>query len=96
MTKTPAGWRWIEKPRSLWQDYLEALNEAENIVNHGGSTQAAYSSGVCKLCHWYTACLKQLSAAHDLTLVPELGRSKRDVMSVAPMRSRRCSIRQWQ
>jgi predicted RecB family nuclease len=66
--------------RTLWQDYLEAFNTADSIVNHGGITQAAYSSGACKLCHWYTACIKQLTAANDLTLVPELGRSKRDVM----------------
>ncbi len=67
--------------RTLWDDYREALHLAEYIVNHGGVTLPAYASGVCKFCHWYTACLKQLSAADDLTLIPELGRSKRDVMA---------------
>jgi len=37
-------------------------------------------SGICKLCHWRTYCLKWLKKANDLTLIPELGRSKRDVM----------------
>ena len=40
---------------------------------------AAYSS-VCKLCHWYTFCVEQLTAADDLTLIPYLGRSLRDAM----------------
>ena len=40
---------------------------------------AAYG-GVCNLCHWYNACLSRLSAADDLTLIPELGRSRRDTM----------------
>jgi predicted RecB family nuclease len=29
---------------------------------------------------WYTACVKLLEAADDLTLIPELGRSKREAM----------------
>ena len=44
------------------------------------ATLAAYS-GVCKLCHWYSACLKRLREEDDLTLIPELGRSKRDVLN---------------
>lgn len=39
----------------------------------------AYSAA-CKNCVWYTACLKRLSEGNDLTLIPGLGRSKRDVM----------------
>jgi predicted RecB family nuclease len=35
---------------------------------------------VCKLCHWYTHCVEQLTAADDLTLIPFLGRSVRDTM----------------
>ena len=74
-------------PRTLWQDYQECLAEAQAIVARQSETRAAFS-GVCKLCHWYTACLVQLRAADDLTLIPELGRSKRDAMigSVATVR----------
>ncbi|HUU67254.1 MAG TPA: TM0106 family RecB-like putative nuclease [Methyloceanibacter sp.] len=71
----------VRDPRTLWDYYRETLQAAQGIVNQGAVTQAAYSSGVCKFCHWYSACLAQLTAADDLTLIPELGRSKRDVMA---------------
>jgi len=32
------------------------------------------------MCHWYSECIEQLKVLDDLTLLPELGRSKRDVM----------------
>lgn len=71
---------WGKKdPRTLWQDYQDCLDAARAIVTGVNQTRAAYG-GICKLCHWYTACLSRLSEEDDLTLVPELGRSKRDVM----------------
>ncbi len=66
-------------PRTLWQDYQDCLSEADEIVEQSTETLAAYS-GICKLCHWYSACVSRLSEANDLTLIPELGRSKRDVL----------------
>ena len=36
--------------------------------------------GECKLCPWYSSCLKRLNATNDLTLIPQLGRAKRDAM----------------
>ena len=63
--------------RTLWQEYADCLAQAKTIINQTSSTLPAYS-GVCKLCHWYSACLSQLTDADDLTLLPELGRSKRD------------------
>lgn len=65
--------------RTLWQDYKECLAEAQAIVARRTATRPAYG-GVCKLCHWYNACLSQMIVADDLTLIPELGRSKRDAM----------------
>ena len=71
-------------PRTLWQDYQACLTEAKSIVKHAGMTLAAYS-GVCKLCHWYTACTSCLVDADDLSLIPQLGRSSRDnLMSRLP------------
>ena len=67
-------------PRTLWQDYQECLTEVQAIVSGKSETLAAFGA-VCKLCHWYSACLAQLTAADDLTLIPELGRSKRDSMA---------------
>ena len=67
-------------PRTLWQDYEESLAKAQYILEKQTATLAAYS-GVCKLCHWYSACLKRLREEDDLTLIPELGRSQRDVLN---------------
>jgi len=66
-------------PRTLWQDYQDALHEAEAIINGRERSLPAYSAA-CKLCHWYSACVKRLKESDDLTMIPELGRSKRDVM----------------
>jgi predicted RecB family nuclease len=74
--ETPYGKR---SPRTLWQDYEDALREAQAIINRSLATLPAFGA-VCKLCHWYTACVERLNIANDLTIIPELGRSKRDVM----------------
>lgn len=74
--ETPYGKR---EPRTLWQDYQEALQEAQAIIDRTQETLAAYSSS-CKLCHWYSACTKRLKETDDLTMIPELGRSKRDAL----------------
>lgn len=71
----------MKNPRRLWDDYEECLAEARAIVSRSNVTLPAYSSSTCKNCVWYTACMKNLKAADDLTLIPELGRSKRDVMA---------------
>jgi len=66
-------------PESWWTKYTNCLEAVSKITNHDLKTLPAYS-GICKLCHWRTYCLKCLRKANDLTLIPELGRSKRDVM----------------
>ena len=63
----------------LWDDYQTALAEARSILARHITPLPAYSS-VCKLCHWHTHCVAQLTAADDLTLIPYLGRKERDVM----------------
>lgn len=73
---TPLGPR---TPESLWDVYSNCLTQARQVVTHKSPTLAAYAAE-CKQCHWYTACLDDLNAANDLTLIPELGRSKRDVL----------------
>jgi len=73
---TPYGKR---TPRTLWQDYEDALHEAKAIISRSEETLPAFGA-VCKLCHWYTACVRRLKDTNDLTMIPELGRSKRDVM----------------
>lgn len=74
--QVPLGARSI---RTLWQDYQDALQEAEAIVQRSETTLPAYSA-TCKLCHWYSACVNRMKETDDLTTIPELGRSKRDAM----------------
>jgi predicted RecB family nuclease len=69
-------------PETLWDEYQAALAEARAILAKQAVPKPAYS-GVCKLCHWYTHCLKELTAADDLTLIPFLGRAMRDTMQAS-------------
>ncbi|MDD5711183.1 MAG: TM0106 family RecB-like putative nuclease [Smithellaceae bacterium] len=64
---------------SLWDEYLSVLERARSIVAKKEVTLPAYG-GLCKLCHWYSACKKALLESDDLTLIPELGRARRDAM----------------
>ncbi len=68
-------------PASLWSIYQDTLNQVEHISSNEGVTLPANSS-ICKLCQWRTACLNDLIAINDLSLVPELGRAKRDALSL--------------
>ena len=72
----PQGQR---NPTTMWEVYQNALTMARGIVVRSETTLPAYGAP-CKLCHWYTACLADLESRDDLTLLPDLGRSKRDVM----------------
>lgn len=72
--------RGTRNPRRLWDDYEKYLDQARAIVARTIQTLPAYSAGLCKNCPWYTTCIENLEAINDLTLIPELGRSKRDSM----------------
>jgi predicted RecB family nuclease len=64
----------------LWDYYQECLLRARGIVNGTWKTLPSYKTGTCKNCVWYTSCIADLERANDLTLIPQLGRSKRDAM----------------
>lgn len=68
-----------KNPRSLWDDYQTALETVRCLLDSEESTLPAYGAP-CKLCHWYSACRGKMEKTDDLTLIPELGRAKRDVM----------------
>jgi predicted RecB family nuclease len=70
-----------KSPETLWDRYQEALADAQMIVAQFIVPKAA-NAGVCKLCQWRSSCREQLKAADDLTLIPQLGRTKRDAMEV--------------
>ena len=59
-------------PMTLWDEYQSCLAQARQIINRADFTLPAYSNGVCKNCHWYSACMNQLERADDLTLLPGL------------------------
>lgn len=65
---------------TLWQLYRMKLDLARRIVSMEEKTLPAYSSSTCKLCHWNSLCKDMLSLWDDLTLIPELGRARRDAM----------------
>ena len=73
---TPQGKR---DPTTLWSFYQDVLEQMNSVTKSPGETLPAYS-GTCKLCQWRTFCINELSHTNDLTLLPELGRSKRDAM----------------
>ena len=64
---------------TLWEFYESCLESITLIVNQEEKTVPALCS-MCKMCHWRTFCLAQLKAMDDLSLIPELGRSRRDAM----------------
>jgi predicted RecB family nuclease len=70
-------------PTTLWAKYQESVAESGAIVDRQAEMLTAYS-GTCKLCWWYSGCTKKLAEHDDLTLLPELGRSRRDAMLVQP------------
>lgn len=66
-------------PESLWDFYLTILGEGRRIVAQQARTRPALAS-ICKLCHWRTSCTEDLQRSDDLSLIPELGRARRDAM----------------
>lgn len=69
----------VRKPESLWMEYKNGLDTVSKIAKQELQTMPAYS-GICKLCNWRTFCLERLKKDDDLSLISELGRSKRDTM----------------
>lgn len=65
--------------QSLWNFYRSVLENAGRICVRADLTLPALI-GACKLCHWRTRCLAHLKKIDDLSLIPALGRSRRDAM----------------
>ena len=67
------------KSPCIWEVYLATRAAVEQSLAHVASRPAAAS--VCKQCVWRSACLRELKGCGDLTLLPELGRAKRDALA---------------
>jgi predicted RecB family nuclease len=66
--------------QTLWGLYREKLAQARDIVSRPHTTLPALGA-TCKLCHWRSHCTRQAERLDDLTLIAELGRAKRDLIS---------------
>lgn len=66
-------------PYTLWSVYEDILDKVLLITSKKEQTLPA-CSGECKLCQWRTVCLSDLIKKNDLTLIPELGRAKREAI----------------
>jgi predicted RecB family nuclease len=69
----------VRNPTTLWNEYQRTLTDAQAIESRNLLTTAALSSE-CKVCHWYSNCTRAIEQADDLTLIPEVGRTRRDAM----------------
>jgi predicted RecB family nuclease len=67
--------------RTLRDEYCDALKQARQILAQTSHPKSGYCAA-CKLCVWYSLCLSELEKANDLTLIPFLGRSKRDALEI--------------
>jgi predicted RecB family nuclease len=67
-------------PQTLWNLYQQILQDVRFIVSEAVQSRPAMASD-CKLCHWRSICKQQVKKTGDLTLIPALGRAKRDVLS---------------
>lgn len=63
-----------------WLFYQANLEDVRANLANPSASRAALGAP-CKLCHWYSSCKTTCIAANDLTMISELGRSKRDEIS---------------
>ncbi len=61
----------------LWPTYLDARRGVEAAMASAGTTRAA-ASAECNLCVWRSSCHAWLKQERDLSLLPWVGRMKRD------------------
>lgn len=66
-----------KKTPALWPIYLDARMRVEAALLNPNTTRAAASSE-CNLCVWRSACHAWLEQERDLSLLPWVGRKKRD------------------
>ncbi len=71
--------QWLRTPQTWWEYYQDVLQEVRALLKGNIKNKPAYSS-MCKLCAWYWSCKNECETKKDLSLVSELGRSKRDVI----------------
>ncbi len=73
--------RGVKNSQSWWDYYVDVLGEVKRIYEKRLKTEPALGS-ICKMCEWYTDCKNQCIKSSCVTLIPELGRSKKNSLSV--------------
>lgn len=63
--------------KTYWELYIEIKNELRELLSNKKQNDPALFGG-CKLCPWYSSCLKWIKGSHDFTNLFYVGRSKRD------------------
>ena len=71
---TPQG---VKNKQTWWDLYQELLPSVRELLENRIQTESALISA-CKLCQWYTHCKKECVGKNDISLVPELGRSRKE------------------
>jgi len=73
----------LDRPRgprvtsSMRSEYHDVLDDVRRIADAELTTTPALV-GECSLCHWRSHCRQELKKHDDLSLIPEVGRSRRD------------------
>ncbi|MBU0705646.1 TM0106 family RecB-like putative nuclease [Patescibacteria group bacterium] len=68
------------KSPSAWELYETTREEVKALILNIRQNKPALSS-ICGLCRWYASCKKWCEANHDLSILFNLGMSKRDVLT---------------
>jgi predicted RecB family nuclease len=67
------------KSASIAEIYRDTRAAVERTLAKQQQTLPA-SAAVCKQCVWWSSCLRDMKSAGDLSLLPQLGRAKRDTL----------------
>jgi len=62
-----------------WDFYVRTLEDVRAVLLKNTPTAPALGS-LCTLCHWYSTCKARCIASDDVSLIPELGASKKKAL----------------
>lgn len=69
----------IKNPQTWWEFYLDVLGQVAALYDKRVQTEPALG-GVCKMCEWYTNCKQACIRSNCTTLIPEVGRSRKEAL----------------
>lgn len=67
----------VRNTQTWWELYADVLDQVRAILTGTHRTESALISA-CKLCPWYSSCKRQCQDRRDLSLLHELGRSRKE------------------